>query len=29
MAPPWAALSWKSYLLYAGQRPADFGEYRD
>jgi len=31
MAPPWAALSWKSYLpkLYAGRRPADFGEYRD
>ena len=31
MAPPWAAISWKSYLpkLYAGQRPADFGEYRD
>ncbi len=31
MAPPWAALTWKSYLpkLYAGQRPADFGEYRD
>jgi pimeloyl-ACP methyl ester carboxylesterase len=31
MAPPWAAVSWKSYLpkLYAGQRPADFGEYRD
>jgi pimeloyl-ACP methyl ester carboxylesterase len=31
MAPPWAALSRKSYLpkLYAGQRPADFGEYRD
>jgi pimeloyl-ACP methyl ester carboxylesterase len=30
MAPPWAATSWKSYLpkLYAGQRPADFGEYR-
>jgi pimeloyl-ACP methyl ester carboxylesterase len=30
MAPPWAALSWKSYLpkLYAGRRPADFGEYR-
>ena len=30
MAPPWAALSWKAYLpkLYAGQRPADFGEYR-
>jgi pimeloyl-ACP methyl ester carboxylesterase len=31
MAPPWAALSWKSYLpkLYAGRRPADFSEYRD
>jgi pimeloyl-ACP methyl ester carboxylesterase len=31
MARPWAALSWKSYLpkLYAGRRPADFGEYRD
>ena len=31
MTPPWAAISWKSYLskLYAGQRPADFGEYRD
>jgi pimeloyl-ACP methyl ester carboxylesterase len=31
MAPPWAAISWKSYLpkLYAGQRPADFSEYRD
>jgi pimeloyl-ACP methyl ester carboxylesterase len=31
MAPPWAAVSWKSYLpkLYAGQLPADFGEYRD
>ena len=31
MAPPWAALSWKSYLpkLYAGRRPADFGEYRN
>jgi len=31
MAPPWAARSWKSYLpkLYAGRRPADFGEYRD
>jgi pimeloyl-ACP methyl ester carboxylesterase len=30
MAPPWAALTWKSYLpkLYAGGRPADFGEYR-
>ena len=31
MAPPWAAISWKSYLpkLYAGRRPADWGEYRD
>lgn len=31
MAPPWAAISWKMYLpkLYAGTRPADFGEYRD
>lgn len=31
MAPPWAAASWKSYLpkLYAGRRPADFGEYCD
>ncbi len=31
MAPLWAAVSWKSYLLklYAGRRPADFGEYRD
>jgi pimeloyl-ACP methyl ester carboxylesterase len=31
MAPPWAAVSWKSYLpkLCAGRRPADFGEYRD
>jgi len=31
MARPWAALSWKAYLpkLYAGRRPADFGEYRD
>jgi pimeloyl-ACP methyl ester carboxylesterase len=31
MAPPWAAISWKSYLpkLYAGRKPADFGEYRD
>ena len=31
MALPWAAISWKSYLpkLYAGRRPADFGEYRD
>jgi len=30
MARPWAALAWKSYLpkLYAGDRPADFGEYR-
>jgi pimeloyl-ACP methyl ester carboxylesterase len=31
MAPPWAAISWKSYLpkLYAGRRPDDFEEYRD
>ena len=31
MARPWARLAWKSYLpkLYAGERPADFGEYRD
>jgi pimeloyl-ACP methyl ester carboxylesterase len=31
MARPWAGLAWKSYLpkLYAGRRPADFGEYRD
>jgi pimeloyl-ACP methyl ester carboxylesterase len=31
MAPPWAAISWKSYLpkLYAGRRPADFSEYCD
>jgi pimeloyl-ACP methyl ester carboxylesterase len=31
MAPPWAAVSWKSYLpkLYAGRRPADFAAYRD
>jgi hypothetical protein len=31
MAPLWARLTWKSYLpkLYAGLRPADFGEYRD
>jgi len=31
MARPWAAASWKMYLpkLYAGQRPADFEEYRD
>lgn len=30
MAPPWAALVWKSYLpkLYAGERPADFELYR-
>ena len=30
MAPPWAAIFWKSYLpkLYAGRRPADFEEYR-
>jgi pimeloyl-ACP methyl ester carboxylesterase len=31
MAPPWAAIFWKSYLpkLYAGRKPADFGQYRD
>jgi pimeloyl-ACP methyl ester carboxylesterase len=31
MAPLWAAISWKSYLpkLYAGRKPADFGEYCD
>jgi len=31
MAPPWAAIPWKSYLpkLYAGRRPADFGDDRD
>ena len=31
MAPPWAAISWKSYLpkLYAGQQQADFEGYRD
>jgi len=31
MARPWAAISWKAYLpkLYAGRRPADFGQYRD
>ncbi len=31
MARPWAALSWKAYLpkLYAGRRPAGFGDYRD
>jgi pimeloyl-ACP methyl ester carboxylesterase len=31
MARPWAAISWKAYLpkLYAGQRPADFDQYRD
>jgi pimeloyl-ACP methyl ester carboxylesterase len=31
MARPWAAMTWKAYLpkLYAGQRPADFAEYRD
>jgi pimeloyl-ACP methyl ester carboxylesterase len=30
MAPLWAATSWKYYLptLYAGQKPADFDEYR-
>jgi pimeloyl-ACP methyl ester carboxylesterase len=31
MARPWAATAWKAYMpkLYAGQRPADFAEYRD
>ena len=31
MAPPWAALSWKSYLpkLYAGRKPDDFEKYRN
>jgi pimeloyl-ACP methyl ester carboxylesterase len=31
MARPWAAITWKAYLpkLYAGQRPADFDQYRD
>ena len=31
MARPWAAMTWKAHLpkLYAGQRPADFAEYRD
>src|SRR5450755_2609837 len=31
MAQPWAATSWKAYMLklYAGQRPSDFDEYRD
>lgn len=30
MARPWVAASWKTYLpkLYAGQKPADFDEYR-
>jgi pimeloyl-ACP methyl ester carboxylesterase len=30
MAPPWAAVAWKSYLpkLYAGRRPADFAGHR-
>ncbi len=30
MAPPWAAMSWNSYLpkLYKGRLPADFDEYR-
>ena len=30
MARPWAAPVWNAYLpsLYAGQKPADFGEYR-
>ncbi len=31
MARPWAATAWKAYLpkLYAGQKPADFGDYRE
>jgi pimeloyl-ACP methyl ester carboxylesterase len=31
MARPWVTAAWKSYLpkLYAGQRPADFADYRD
>jgi pimeloyl-ACP methyl ester carboxylesterase len=31
MARPWAVSAWKAYMpkLYAGQRPADFAEYRD
>jgi pimeloyl-ACP methyl ester carboxylesterase len=31
MAPLWAATTWKFYLpkLFAGQRPADFEDYRD
>jgi pimeloyl-ACP methyl ester carboxylesterase len=31
MAPLWVAPVWKSYMpsLYAGQKPADFAEYRD
>ena len=31
MARPWAAMTWNAYLpkLYAGQRPADFDQYRD
>jgi pimeloyl-ACP methyl ester carboxylesterase len=31
MARPWAARAWKAYLpkLYAGQKPADFDDYRD
>ena len=31
MARPWAVSAWKAYLpkLYAGQRPADFAEYRE
>jgi len=30
MARPWAAAMWKAYMpkLYAGQRPADFDDYR-
>ena len=31
MARPWAVSAWKAYMpkLYAGQRPADFAEYRE
>ncbi len=31
MGRPWTAISWKAYLpkLYAGQRPADFDQYRN
>jgi pimeloyl-ACP methyl ester carboxylesterase len=31
MARPWAASAWKAYMpkLYAGAKPADFGDYRE